>query len=140
MKRPVIYLLIILGCLVPILSTSYAYAVDVVTPACQNADPNNLPTVCKDNASKNCPDPTVPCTDQPIFGPHGILTTIINLLSLALGVIAVFVIIIGGIKFITSSGDPASVTSARNTILYAIIALVVVLAAQAIVRLVLSRL
>lgn len=43
------------------------------------------------------------------------------------GVVAVFLIILSGIKFITSGGDPKQVEGARNTLTYAIIGLVVVL-------------
>lgn len=110
------------------------YAVDVLNPVCQNADPNNLPAVCRDNKT-NAKD-----TENPIFGPRGVLTIAINLLSLLVGVISVFVIIVSGVKFVTSSGDPSSVTSARNTLLYAIIALVIAGAAQAIVHFVLIKL
>jgi hypothetical protein len=55
------------------------------------------------------------------------------------GVVSVIMIIIGGFKYIISSGDSANVTSAKNTILYAIIGLVVVLLAQIIVRFVIAR-
>ncbi len=68
-----------------------------------------------------------------------LMQTALNLFSLVVGVIAVVMIIIGGLKFITSSGDSASVASARNTILYAVIGLVIVAFAQFIVRFVLAR-
>jgi hypothetical protein len=55
------------------------------------------------------------------------------------GVAAVIMIIIGGFRYITSSGDSASVNSAKNTILYAIIGLVIVALAQVIVRFVLNQ-
>jgi hypothetical protein len=48
-------------------------------------------------------------------------------------------IIIGGLKYITSSGDSNNITSAKNTILYAIIGLVVVALAQFIVKFVLGK-
>jgi hypothetical protein len=48
-------------------------------------------------------------------------------------------IIIGGFRYITSGGKQESVTSAKNTILYAIIGLVIVALAQIIVRFVLSN-
>ncbi len=56
------------------------------------------------------------------------------------GAIAVFMVIIGGLKFITSGGDPAKTASAKDTILYAAIGLVVVALAQFIVRFVLNKL
>ena len=63
----------------------------------------------------------------------------INVFSLVIGVIAVIMIMIGGLRYITSSGDPASTKSARDTILYAVIGLVVVALAQIIVRFVLTK-
>ncbi len=68
-----------------------------------------------------------------------IIVTVINIFSLVVGVISVIMIIIGGLKYITSGGDSGNVTSAKNTILYAIIGLVVVALAQIIVRFVIER-
>lgn len=65
--------------------------------------------------------------------------TVINILLYVLGIIAVIMIIIGGIRFTTSDGDPAGVKSARNTIIYAVVGLVVAIMAYAIVNLVLGR-
>ncbi len=48
-------------------------------------------------------------------------------------------IIVGGLKYITSGGDSGNITSAKNTILYAIVGLIVVALAQIIVRFVLQR-
>ena len=55
------------------------------------------------------------------------------------GVIAVIIIIIGGITFATSSGDSAKVAKAKNMILYAVIGLVVILAAFVITSFVIGR-
>ncbi|MBX4197656.1 pilin, partial [Candidatus Saccharibacteria bacterium] len=46
------------------------------------------------------------------------ITEIINLLSVAIGILAVVMIMIGGFRYITSGGNPESTKSARNTILY----------------------
>ena len=48
-------------------------------------------------------------------------------------------IMVGGLKYMTSQGDSANVASAKNTILYAVIGLVVVALAQVIVKFVLDR-
>lgn len=71
---------------------------------------------------------------------NNIVHTIVNLLSAVVGIVAVIMIIVGGFRYITSGGNDASVTSAKNTILYAIIGLVVVALAQIIVRFTLSKL
>ncbi|MDZ7785874.1 MAG: hypothetical protein U5L95_02005 [Candidatus Saccharibacteria bacterium] len=68
-----------------------------------------------------------------------IIKTVINVFSIVVGVVSVVMIIIGGLKYITSGGDSGNVTGAKNTILYAIIGLVVVALAQIIVRFVLER-
>jgi cytochrome bd-type quinol oxidase subunit 2 len=67
------------------------------------------------------------------------IKTVINLLSIAVGVVAVIMIIIGGLRYITSAGSPEQAKGARNTILYAIIGLVIVAMAQVIVRFVLKN-
>ena len=69
-----------------------------------------------------------------------IVHTVVNLLSAVVGIVAVIMIIVGGFRYITSGGNDTSVTSAKNTILYAIIGLVVVALAQIIVRFTLSKL
>lgn len=71
---------------------------------------------------------------------NNIVHTIVNLLSAVVGIVAVIMIIIGGFRYITSGGNDTSVTAAKNTILYAIIGLVVVALAQIIVRFTLSKL
>lgn len=67
------------------------------------------------------------------------ISTAINILSFIVGVVAVIFIIIGGLKYITSSGDANTATSARNTILFAVVGLVIVAMAQIIVQFVLHR-
>lgn len=55
---------------------------------------------------------------------------------MALGGIAIIVIIIGGIMYASSSGDSSGITAAKNTIMYAVIGLVVAFMATAIITLV----
>jgi len=68
-----------------------------------------------------------------------VVQTVINILSVIVGIIAVIMIIIAGLKYITSTGETNNVNSAKNTILYAVIGLVVVVLAQVIVRFVLNK-
>lgn len=68
-----------------------------------------------------------------------IVHTVINLLSAVVGIVAVIMIIVGGLRYITSGGNDTSVTSAKNTILYAIIGLIIVAFAQILVRFTLSK-
>jgi hypothetical protein len=62
----------------------------------------------------------------------------VNILSVAIGITAVVMIMVAGFKYITAGGDAGSIGSAKNTIIYAIVGLVIVALAQAIVRFVLN--
>ena len=66
--------------------------------------------------------------------------TIINIVSFIAGSIAIIMIIVGGLRYILSSGDPNSTGAARNTIIYALVGLVIVVAARTIVLFVIGRL
>ena len=65
---------------------------------------------------------------------------VINILSVVVGIASVIMIILAGFKFVTSGGAPEKVSSARNTILYAVIGLAIVGLAQIIVFFVLNKL
>lgn len=69
----------------------------------------------------------------------GTLNTVINVIIAVVGFVAVIMIILGGISFITSQGDTSKVTKARNTILYGVVGLVIALLAFAIVNFVLTN-
>jgi len=62
-----------------------------------------------------------------------------NTLLLAIGVISVVMIIIGGIRYALSGGDEKNTTAAKDTILFAVIGLVVAVLSFAIANFVLSR-
>jgi len=70
---------------------------------------------------------------------NDIIATVINIFSVIVGVVAVIMIIFGGFRYITSGGDSGNISSAKQTIIFAIVGLVVVALAQIIVRFVLSR-
>lgn len=67
------------------------------------------------------------------------LKSVLNILSVVAGVITVIMLIIAGIRFVTSQGDSGSVSSARNTVIYAIVGLIVVVLAQFIVFFVVGK-
>ncbi len=70
---------------------------------------------------------------------NGILATVINIFSLVVGIIAVIMIIIGGLKYVTSQGDSSAISGAKNTVIYAVVGLVIVAFAQFIVRFTLNK-
>ena len=77
---------------------------------------------------------------EDLFGNTGVFKQVTNTILYIVGIIAVVMLIIGGIKYVISGGDSKKVTDAKNTVLYAIIGLVVAFLAFAIVNFVISAL
>ena len=65
--------------------------------------------------------------------------TVIDTLFIVAGAVAVLIMVIGGIRYITSTGDAKRVQAAKDTILYAIMGLVVIILARAIVGFVIGQ-
>lgn len=108
-------------------SLGTVFAQNVVTdPACEVGGASNS-TYCQQNGS------------NPVVGKDSVITRIINLISLVAGAAAVVMIVISGFMFVSSQGESAGVSSARKTLMYAIVGLVIVIFAQAIVRFVLKN-
>lgn len=124
--------------------TTLLLAVSLLTPVAVLATSNSVAAAdCTD--AKSCAQAGVCSVDQngcnkdPQGSVSNLVSTIINLLSLVVGVTAVIMIIIGGLKYITSTGDAGNINSAKNTILYAIVGLIIVALAQVIVRFVINK-
>lgn len=75
-----------------------------------------------------------------LFGDTGAFKQITNTILYVVGIIAVIMLIIGGVKYVLSGGDSKKVTDAKNTVLYAIIGLVISFLAYAIVNFVITAL
>ena len=67
-----------------------------------------------------------------------VLTTVTNILLFLMGAVSVIMLIIGGFRYVTSQGDQTQVQSAKNTILYSIVGIVVAILAYAAVNFVIS--
>lgn len=123
MKQRLKSFAIILGLLMGVTSVMLPApvgAINVFSGACQG---NSNAEVCK--AKNDSINPLV--------------QTIINTLLFAVGIIAVIMIIVGGIRYVTSNGDSGQIASAKNTIMYAVIGLIVSLMAFAIVNFVITQ-
>jgi hypothetical protein len=68
-----------------------------------------------------------------------VIAVVVNVLSIIIGVVSVIMIMVAGFRFVTSNGDSNSVASARSTVIYAIVGLVVTALAQIIVWFVLHK-
>lgn len=71
-------------------------------------------------------------------GSTAIVPRVINLMLFIVGVLAIFMMIYGGIRYVLSGGDNGKVKDAKNTILYAIVGLIVAILGYAIVNWVVS--
>jgi hypothetical protein len=68
-----------------------------------------------------------------------IITNVVNVMSILVGIASVIMIMVGGFKYITSAGDSSKAGTAKSTIVYAVIGLVLVAFAQFIVQFVLNK-
>jgi hypothetical protein len=73
-----------------------------------------------------------------LFGSTGIFSTITNVLLFLLGAISVIMIIVGGLRYVISGGNSNNVTAAKNTILYAIVGVIIAMLSYAIINFVLG--
>lgn len=67
-----------------------------------------------------------------------VIQSIVNLLMFITGAVAVIMIVIGGIKYVTSAGEASQAKSAKDTILYAVIGLIVAIVAYAVVTFIIN--
>lgn len=72
--------------------------------------------------------------------PQEIIQTIVRVLLFLIGAISVIMIIIGGFRYVVSQGDSGNITAAKNTIMYAVIGLIIAIFAWAIVDFVIDNL
>lgn len=73
-----------------------------------------------------------------LVGPEGVFNKITSTVLYAVGIVSVIMLIYGGLRYVMSGGDSKKVTDAKNTILYAIIGLIIAVLSYAIVHFVLQ--
>lgn len=78
--------------------------------------------------------------DQPVdlFGDTGVFSKISSVLLFIVGAIAVIMIVIGGLRYVVSGGDASQVQAAKNTILYALVGVIIAILAYAAVNFVVN--
>lgn len=120
--------------IVPALALGASMVVPTTVSAECVADPSNLSI----SGGANCAQGN----EQPanLFGESGIFQQVTNILLFLVGAISVIMLIIGGIRYVVSGGDQAAVTAAKNTILYAIVGIIVAFLAYAAVSFVTTSL
>lgn len=78
--------------------------------------------------------------DQPadLFGDTGVFTRISSILLFIIGAVAVIMLIFGGFRYVISGGDASKVQDAKNTVLYALVGIIVAILAYAAVNFVIG--
>ena len=112
--------------LVPVLSG--AASADIATNLCTGSQ------AASDTTSGNCTT-----KGDPSAGLTNLAKTITKWFSIIVGAISIIMIIYGGFRYITSGGDSGRVGNAKNTLIYAIIGLIIVALAQLIVNFVITQ-
>lgn len=75
-----------------------------------------------------------------LFGSTGIFTTLTNVMLFIVGAISVIMVVVGGLRYVISGGNSTNITAAKNTILYAVIGLIVAILAYAMINFVIGSL
>ncbi len=116
-------------------SLSALFCLALTPPQLAYADTGGVLNTCKNQGTSG----TAICGDQGGGGLFSVIRSIIQVLLIIAGIIAVIMIIIGGIRYTTSNGDQADVKAAKDTILYSVVGLVVTIAAYSIVTWVIGQ-
>ncbi|HEV2412505.1 MAG TPA: pilin [Candidatus Saccharimonadales bacterium] len=82
---------------------------------------------------------TSTCESNNNTGINSVVKSAINILSFIIGAVSVVMIIIGGFRYIVSGGDSGQIGNAKNTIIYAVVGLIIVIFAQIIVHFVIGN-
>lgn len=79
-------------------------------------------------------------TDQAVslFGSAGVFATLTNTMLFIGGAISVIMVVVGGLRYVMSGGSATNISTAKNTILYAVIGLVISILAYAIINFVIT--
>ena len=128
--------------LVPALAFVLGFASLPMTQSASATDQTSTTPTIKDGAQSAQGNGQSSClfSDDQCQGSESapVFKTITNVLLFIVGAISVIMLIIGGIRYTVSGGDSTAVTSAKNTILYAVIGIIVSLLAFAVVNFVIG--
>jgi len=144
-KKHLTIVLTLLALTVPVMPVAQPIAMAASDAVCDNS-----PSTTKigdsisqgANAAAGDTTPSSDCTkpgnvNQSNLGTIG--NKIVNIFSIIVGIVAIIMLIYGGFRYITSGGASERVSNAKNTIIYAVIGLVIVALAQVIVHFVLFQ-
>jgi hypothetical protein len=123
-----------------ILVTNTSYASNQNNGVDINRGNSNIDSICGQPGAAN----SSYCQDannhtNRIYGKNGVIVIASYIIAIIAGVTAVIIIIIGAIRFMVSGGDPNAVAGARNSIIFALVGLLVIAAAESILLFVVNN-
>ncbi len=121
--------LLVLTTLLCLATPAVAFAYNPLQTACQSGTLTQNSTACDSNGSSN-----------PLTGPNGVLKRVSLIIATLAGIAAVIIIIIAGLQYITSSGDPQKAASARSAIIGAVVGLLIIAASETLIVFIVSKL
>ena len=123
--------------LVPLLTLGVSFVSPVVASAAVDCSGSTSSIECGASSAQGTGQP------ESLFGgegEQGLFQTVVNIMLFIVGAVAVIMLILGGLRYVTSNGDQNNVTAAKNTILYAIIGIIVAILSFAVVNFVVTGL
>lgn len=123
LRRFIVSVALMLGLGLAIAPAAHAAVLD---EACKGAAAASA--VCKDKNQ----------TTNPVTGANGILIKTGRIVAIIAAIIAVFVMMAGGVTYITAGGDSGKITTAKNMIIYAAVGLVIIGISGAIITLIVN--
>lgn len=118
-----------------------AFSINFLTPAFASAAASTAQgDICAGVNGKQvtAADGTISCSTGGLTLDK-VIKAVLDILSWIIGVVAVVMVIISGFKYVTSGGDSNAVSSAKNTLIYALIGIAIVSLAQFLVHFVLNN-
>ena len=122
MKKLLIYILLTVGLLSPTLALG-------AQPIYATTQEELKKGACLGDAACEASTP-----DSTKSSVNNIINTIINVFSWVVGVVAVIMVIFGGFRYVTAAGNETKTKAAKDTILFALIGIIIVALAQTIVK------
>lgn len=110
-----------------------------MTPALQVAAIDIFPN-CGQGSNSGTPDVCNEVKNQRGNSVVGAIKTVINILSYAIGIAAIIILVISGLRMVLDGDDPKAVEQARSGIIYALAGVAITVIAQSIVVFILNKL
>jgi len=136
------YLLPLVAVLTLLMPAAVPLAVSAAGPGCSSGIANSVANGASQAAQAgDASSPGIDCGSTGVSDSSigTLAASIVRIFSIIVGAVSVIMIIYGGFRYITSGGDSGRVGNAKNTLIYALIGLLIVAIAQLIVHFVLNQ-